>query len=87
MDIQYTKTEQFLLDEVSYMNEISARELEELAENLEHNKSLYIAIELGRCPSTDERTYILHSSSQKPRFDYYGAELVKLPKELSNVHS
>lgn len=77
--VSYTLTEKFLLDKISYMDEISDYELENLAKELERNGSLYIAIELGRCPSTDVRTYILHYDYTKPRFDYYGYEYVEHP--------
>ncbi len=78
--VEYTPTEQMLLDEVSFMDEISECELESLADDIDRNGSMWVAVELGRCPSTDRRTYILHTSNDKPQFDYYGAELYKKGK-------
>ena len=77
MRYEYTDAEQQLINEVSYMKEVPSHQLENAAESLESNGSLWVAVELGRCPSTDRRTYILHTSIDKPRFDYYGAELIK----------
>ena len=76
--IKYTPTEQALISYNSYMSEISIHELESLAESLDNGETVWVAIELGRCPSTDHRTYILHTSYDKPTFDYYGAEPISL---------
>ena len=69
----------FLLDKISYLEEVSIYELENLIDDYENEdiSELWVAIELGRCPSTDERTYILHTYYSKPEFDYYGAEKIK----------
>ena len=77
--ISYTKTEQALINKEQYLKEIPTYELERFAEDidrLEEDDFMYYAIELGRCPSTDCRTYILHTWSEFPRFDYYGAEKI-----------
>jgi len=74
MTTNYTKTEEWLLAEISNMREIPAHQLEEIANSLDKGNDIWIAIELGRCPSTDQRTYILHEYWSKPGIDYYGAE-------------
>ena len=77
--ISYTKTEQALINKEQYLKEIPTYELERFAEDidrLEEDDFMYYAIELGRCPSTDCRTYILHTWNEFPRFDYYGAEKI-----------
>jgi hypothetical protein len=75
MTVTYTEDEQWVLDNISHANELQNHEIEELAYVIK--QGVWVAVELGRCPSTDVRTYILHTSSQKPRFDYYGAEYFK----------
>lgn len=75
---KYTKTEQQILDLSPNMAEIPDYQIEDFAEALEYSKKMWYAIELGRCPSTDKRTYILHTWIGKPNIDYYGAEKVKL---------
>ena len=76
--IKYTPTEQALISYDSHMSEIPIHQLEALAESLDNGETIWVAIELGRCPSTDHRTYILHTSYDKPTFDYYGAEPISL---------
>ena len=76
--IKYTPTEQALINYMSNMVEIPTNELESLAESLDNGNTVWVTIELGRCPSTDRRTYILHTSYDKPTFDYYGAEPISL---------
>lgn len=73
----YTKAEKFALDLESNMIEVNDWDLEDFAESLERNKVMWYAIELGRCPSTDKRTYILHTWFNKPEHDYHGATKVK----------
>lgn len=75
---KYTKTEQQILDLSSHMYEIPDQEIEDFAESLEYCKKMWYAIELGRHPSTDMRTYTLHTWIGKPNPDYYGAKKVKL---------
>jgi len=80
VEITYTKTEQQILNLEPNMAEIPNWQIEDFAESLEHCKKMWYAIELGRCPSTDKRTYILHTWIGKPQIDYYGACKVKLKK-------
>lgn len=75
---KYTKTEQQILNLESSMREISDYEIENFADSLERNKVMWYAVELGRHPTTDVRTYTLHTWINKPKFDYYGATKVKL---------
>jgi hypothetical protein len=77
--VTYTDTEKLLLDKVHHLGEIPSHQLESLADsyNTDYIDELWVAIELGRCPSTDNRTYILHTYYSKPEFDYYGAERIK----------
>jgi len=77
--IIYTKTEQMLLDRVFHLDEMPTYELERLAETYDSKdiEELWVAVELGRHSSTDERTYTLHTYYSKPEFDYYGAEQIK----------
>lgn len=76
--INYTKTEQALLSYLSNAEEIPLQKIEMLAERLESGDTVWVAVELGRHPSTDRRTYTLHVYEDKPEFDYYGAEKLNL---------
>lgn len=78
MEVSYTDTEQLLLDNISHMNEIDGWEIESLAKDIDNGETRWVAVELGRCPSTDQRTYILHTYYNKPTHDYYGAEEISL---------
>ena len=77
-EIIYTPTEVLLMDKIPYLDEISDFEIESLANDIDRGLDVYAAIELGRHPSTDERTYTLHVQYSKPTFDYYGFELYNL---------
>jgi hypothetical protein len=83
-EIKYTPTEELLLGYSSHMRELDTHEIEDLADSLDRGIELWVAIELGRCPSTDMRTYILHTYYQEPKFDYYGAELISLKSLKDN---
>ena len=72
--ITYTETEQLLIEYNYDFTEIPTYELEELARTIDAGKDVWVAIELGRCPSTDIRTYILHTYQSKPELNYYCAE-------------
>lgn len=76
--INYNKTEQALLSYLSNAEEIALQDIEILAQRLEDGDTVWVAVELGRHPSTDMRTYTLHVYEDKPKFDYYGAEKLNL---------
>lgn len=76
--IEYTPTEKALMSHVSHLNEVDTYELESLAKTMDEGSTRWIAVELGRCPSTDVRTYILHTYYNKPTHDYYGVEEISL---------
>jgi len=75
MDITYSKTEQLLLDKIPNMREVSPMELESLASDIDSGRDIWVSMELGRHPTTDNRTYTLHMEYSEPNFDYWGAEL------------
>jgi len=77
-EIIYTPTEVLLMDKIPDLDEISDFEVESLANDIDKGLDVYVAVELGRHPSTDERTYTLHVKYSKPEFDYYGFELYNL---------
>jgi len=77
-EIICTPTEVLLMDKISHLDEISDFEVESLADDIDRGLDVYVAVELGRHPSTDERTYTLHVEYSKPEFDYYGFELYNL---------
>lgn len=78
MIVIYSETEKRLLEYEPYLAEVPSYELVRLGEVLDSGEEIWMAIELGRCPSTDNRTYILHTSRHKPEFDYYGMEKISL---------
>jgi len=78
MNIEYTPVEKALLEHFPDLQNIDNFDIERLANEIENVEDIWVAVELGRCPSTDVRTYILHTYYNKPEFDYYGAELINL---------
>ena len=70
MEITYTETEKLLKANISHIGEVADRELEDLADTIDRGLTVWVNVELGRCPTTDKRTYILCVYYSKPKYDY-----------------
>ena len=72
----YDRTLNLLMQKVFHAQDLDSETLSSAAQSISEGNTIWLAVELGRCPSTDRRTYILHLYYDKPEFDYYGSEMI-----------
>ena len=75
------------MQKVFHAQDLDSETLSSAAQSISEGNTIWLAVELGRCPSTDRRTYILHLYYDKPEFDYYGSEIInkKILQEIEDI--
>jgi hypothetical protein len=83
----YDRTLNLLMQKVFHAQDLDSETLSSAAQSISEGNTIWLAVELGRCPSTDRRTYILHLYYDKPEFDYYGSEMInkKILQEIEDI--